>query len=529
MNGAVQWLCAAAPIILLFVAIGVLRMPTQRAALLGALAAAAVAMGVQGASPVLLGYEVAKGAWNSISILLAIWPAVFLYEMMVRSGAFPAIRRLVLDSTQDQLMAILLFSWLFSSFLQGISGFGVPVAVCAPILISLGVKPLWSVVITLCGHAWANTFGTLGLAWNVLAQQGEGGITVGTVVFTGALLWGCDLAGGVSICWFYGGRKALRHMAPMLLLLSAIQGGGQLLTALFDPTVAAFLPTTAALLAAAGCLKLGAYTRPWRVEHSPILDEEPPAATEESKTGPVLAVLPFVILAAASVIVFLFPPVNHLLGQVSLSLSTPETVTALGYRNPAQPAYGRLTIFTHAGAVLLVTVVLSWWVYRRRGRLEAGSFRPVLRATVHKMLPVSLGIVCLLICAQVLRGSGAMEVVARGVTGVFGPLYGLAAPFVGILGAFVTSSNTSSNILLGSFQMSAAQMLSIAPGVILTAQTVGGAIGTVLGPSTILLGTTTAGCGGQEGRVLRQLLPFALVLVSLTGGIIFAATLVTRP
>lgn len=524
MSESLHWLCAIAPIVLLFLAIGVLHLPTQKAALLGAVAAAIVALTVQGAAPALLGYEVLKGAWNSISILLAIWPAVFLYEMMMRAQAFPAIRNLVARSTRDQLMSILVFSWLFSSFLQGISGFGVPVAVCAPILISLGVKPLWSVIITLVGHAWANTFGTLGLAWDVLFQQA--GLADGTsmLVFTGLLLWGCNLAGGLTICWFYGRWKALRHMAPMVLLISCVQGGGQLLAALFNPTVAAFLSTTAALLMVFLCLKRGVYTSPWKLD-SPIMQ---PVPAQESQTCHIpawQAVLPFVILAAVSVAVFLVSPVNRLLGQASIQLSTPETATALGHVNPAQPAYGQLHFLTHAGTVLLMTVLLSWLVYWRRGSLRGADVGPVLKATVRKMLPVSLGILFLLICAQVLKGSGAMEVVARGVTRVFGPFYGLAAPFVGILGAFVTSSNTSSNILLGGFQYSAAQLLSISPDIILTAQTTGGAIGTVLGPSTILLGTTTAGCAGREGEVLKKLLPFSLILVSLTGLIIFAATM----
>lgn len=524
MNGLIHWLCAIAPIALLFLAIGVLHLPTQKAAVLGAAAAAVVALAVQGGSPVLLGYEVLKGAWNSISILLAIWPAVFLYEMMVQASAFPSIRNLVIRSTQDQLMSILMFSWLFSSFLQGISGFGVPVAVCAPILISLGVRPLWSVIITLMGHAWANTFGTLGLAWNVLAQQTGLGDSPRALLFTGLMLWGCNLAGGLAICWVYGRGKALRHMFPMILLISCVQGGGQLLSAQFNPTVAAFLSTTAALLVVFACLKFGAYTAAWSAE-SAIMRPESLQHDTEDKVPAWQAVLPFVILAAVSVAVFLIPPINRLLGQVSIQISTPETVTALGYVNPAQAAYGQLKFLTHAGFVLLITVLLSWLVYWHRGSLHGRDFRPVMKATVKKMLPVSLGILFLLICAQVLKGSGAMEVVARGVTQVFGSFYGLAAPFVGILGAFVTSSNTSSNILLGGFQYSAAEILKISPDILLTAQTTGAAIGTVLGPSTILLGTTTAGCAGQEGGALRKLLPFALVLVTLAGLVIFAVTM----
>ena len=37
--------------------------------------------------------------------------------------------------------------WIFESFLQGITGFGVPVAVGAPLLIGIGMKPVWAVVI----------------------------------------------------------------------------------------------------------------------------------------------------------------------------------------------------------------------------------------------------------------------------------------------------------------------------------------------------------------------------------------------
>ena len=521
MSALGQWLLAVSPILLLFVTIGVFRVPTPRAAMAGAIAAVAVGWTVQGASPDLLAWEVGKGAWNSISILLAIWPAVFLYEMLVQAKAFPAIRSLVLRMTRDELMAILVFGWLFSSFLQGISGFGVPVAVCAPILISLGVKPLSAVMMTLMGHAWANTFGTLGLAWSVLTQQGT---PQHTVLLTGVLLWGCNLAGGVAICWMYGRWSALRHMGPMVAVISAIQGGGQLLCAGFNPTVAAFLPTTAALVAVAIMMKLGWYTKPWRMS-SRVLEEVTESLHGQITCSPLIALAPFGILAASSVLVFLIPPVHSWLSQVTVSLSTPETVTKLGYLNQAQPHYGMLTPLTHAGGVLILTVLLSWWLFYKHDLLQGRDVSVVLSATAKKMISVSLGIAFLLICAQVLRGTGSMEVVAQGVTHVFGSLYGLAAPFVGILGAFVTSSNTSSNILLGDFQRSAASFLSAPSGILLAAQTVGGAIGTVLGPSTILLGTTTAGCPGKEGEVLKKISPFALILVTATGCVIYFTTL----
>ena len=70
---------------------------------------------------------------------------------------------------------------------------------------------------------------------------------------------------------------------------------------------------------------------------------------------------------------------------------------------------------------------------------------------------------------------------------------------------------------MGSFQKTAAELISANEAAILAAQTAGGAIGTVVGPSTILLGTTTAGCQGREGEVLRFMLPIVAVEAALTG------------
>lgn len=520
MTEVLRWLASVAPIVLICVAITVWKLPTQRTAILGALAAAIAAFFIHGAGPRLILLEAGKGAWNSISILLAIWPAIFLYELLVHVKAFPSLCGVVTNSTKDELMTVLMFSWIFSSFLQGISGFGVPVAVCAPMLIAAGVKPLYAVMITLMGHTWANTYGTLGLAWNVLVQQGSLSQHGLAPILTGALLWICNFAGGFMSCWLYGRWKAVRHMLPVLLLISAIQGGGQLATGCIDPTIAAFLPTTIALAAAILLMKAGFYTKAWSME-SGMMDRSHGEPAAETAFPVWQAVFPFVLLALISVLIFIVPAVNRPLSQITLSVSMPETATAHGFVNPAQAQFGTLKILTHAGFVLLLSSVFTWVLYAAAGKVGRKDFSPVMAATVRKMVPVSVGIIFLLITAQILRGSGAIEYIAQGVTRVFGSLYGFAAPFVGILGAFVTSSNTSSNILLGSFQASAAELLGLPAAVILSAQTAGGAIGNMLGPSTILLGTTTAGCVGQEGRVLKGLLPCALTLAAIAGAIIF--------
>ena len=70
--------------------------------------------------------------------------------------------------TADKGMQALIIGWVFASLLQGVGGFGVPVAVIAPIMVGLGFTPLSAVVVPSIGHSWAVTFGSLGSSFQVM-------------------------------------------------------------------------------------------------------------------------------------------------------------------------------------------------------------------------------------------------------------------------------------------------------------------------------------------------------------------------
>lgn len=518
------WLGAIGPVIVLFAAMSVFHIKTERAALLGLICAIAASLAVGQSELRIAVMDLEKGAFSALNILIVIWPAIFLYEMLEYADIFRSIRRVIQKQTQDELMLILLISWLFSSFLQGITGFGVPVAVCAPLLIAIGVAPVWSVIITLLGHAWANTYGTFALAWDALVTQSETAGIFQTKLLAGCFLWGINLAGALLTCWLYGRGRAVRHMLPFVFTVSVIHGGGQLCISLVNSTIAAFLPATAALAAAWLILLAGGYKNPWSLPSKLLerkgAEREALNRTKDERTSVpsgAAAVFPFVLLAAVSVLVLLVRPVHDILYPFVIELSFPDAEAGRGFYVEAADSYGSIHLLTHAGFVLLFTAAVTYLGYRSRGLLKKKQMGQILSATMKKIIPTSAGILFLVMMAQVLKGSGLMEIVARGVTDVSGNLYGAAVPFVGLLGAFVTSSNTSSNILLGSFQKTAAELISANEAAVLAAQTAGGAIGTVVGPSTILLGTTTAGCKGKEGNILRFMLPIVAVEALLTG------------
>src|SRR3546814_14841814 len=69
-----------------------------------------------------------------------------IYEVTNEGGAFQPLRQGITRILPDPLMQVLAFGWAFASFLQGVTGFGVPIAVCAPLLVGIGVRPLFAVI-----------------------------------------------------------------------------------------------------------------------------------------------------------------------------------------------------------------------------------------------------------------------------------------------------------------------------------------------------------------------------------------------
>ncbi len=112
-------------------------------------------------------------------------------------------------------------------------------------------------------------------------------------------------------------------------------------------------------------------------------------------------------------------------------------------------------------------------------------------------------------------------VLANGIAGVMGRTYLVLAPFVGLLGTFMTGSNMSSNILFGEFQSTSAALLRVSAPAVLGAHTTGGAVGSGLSPSKIILGTTTAGILGKEGEVMKIISAVALPLMLMIGLLLY--------
>ena len=107
------------------------------------------------------------------------------------------------------------------------------------------------------------------------------------------------------------------------------------------------------------------------------------------------------------------------------------------------------------------------------------------------------------------------ETLARGMASVLNSLFPVISPWIGALGAFITDSNTNSNVVFGELQKKTAELLGLSVAIILAAQTSGGSLGSTAAPTKIVVGVSTARMSGREGEVLRQMAGYTMFLIAL--------------
>src|SRR5476649_1423413 len=225
-----SFLVATLPVITVLILLGVLRRPAWQAALAGLIVGLIVAIGVWQLPVNLAVNSVLNGA------VFALWPvmwivfnALVLYNIAVRSGRFDAFRNwLLAHLPNDRRVVLVVIGFCFGCLLEGISGFGTPVAITASLLILIGFPPLEALVFVLIFNTAPVAFGALGVPVTVL------GAVTGLPATTLAAMVGRQLPVMALILPFYvmalyGGLRSVRALWPLLLVAGGSFGVCQFL------------------------------------------------------------------------------------------------------------------------------------------------------------------------------------------------------------------------------------------------------------------------------------------------------------
>jgi lactate permease len=565
-------LVASVPPLLLALLLAVLRVAPWRAAVAAAATAAMLAWLVWG-MPLSLTiaaatHGMAFGLWPISWIVVS---AVFFYNLSVESGDFDVIRRSLSRLTGDRRVQLLLVAFCFGALIEGIAGFGAPVAITASMLAGLGFEPIMAASLALIANTAPVAFGSLGIPVTTLGGLLAPMLGHDTQTTTRALsamvgrqLPIFSMAIPAYLVVLYAGWRRMVEVWPAVLVAGATFAVGQFTVSNFvGPELTDALSALISLTAVALLLRV------WR-----------PA--EEFTEGARLAVAHTAAPDTAGRVVRAYATygvliVTVLIGQIGnfagmSELKPPANMTALlkcgqgGNKLCAEPWFGptaaadpqgfrfpvwefnwpgayamrdgkvsplvqreapvvavsspypltyRLDFLAAAGTLVFVAALLAFVPMLLFGVSPAALGTTLTRTVKQLRLPV-ITIAFILSIATVMNYSGMTSSMALALakTGVLFPFF---AAWLGMLGVFLTGSDTSSNTLFGPLQATTAKLSGLDPILMAATNSSAGVMGKMISPQNLSVGAAGVGAVGREGEILAKVILHSLILTGLMG------------
>jgi lactate permease len=502
---ALSFLVAVLPIATVLVLLGILKRPAWQAALAGLVVGLLIASTVWG-MPARMAFAAAlNGA------VFALWPvmwivvnALLLYNVAVASGRFDAFRAWVIRHLpNDRRVVLIAIGFCFGALLEGIAGFGAPVAITASLLIMCGFPALEALVFVLIFNTTPVAFGALGAPVTVLgAVTGLPAPALAAMVGRQLPLMAAFLP--FYVIALYGGWRSIRSLWPMLLVAGLSFGLAQFGASNYlDYTLTDVFAALTSLVATILFLQV------WH----PAADPE--FAIAQSSLGTPGAAsrsvpawqgwMPWLIVTA-TVILWTFFKVALVSQQKIHWPGLDKAVAITLYHDKPYEAVWTFQPLGTGTAILLAAIITALLVGLSPAefiRCAVRTIRQIWQAVVTVMLIVGL--------AYVMNYSGLAYTLGLAVAST-GHAFVLFSPFLGWIAVFLSGSDTSGNALFGNLQVVAARQLHLNPLLFAATNSSGGVMGKMISPQNIATGVSVTDLKGKEGSVLARTFIHSVVL-----------------
>ena len=526
-------LVAAIPILFFLLGLTVLKLSGVRAAL-GALV---LALGI--GIPV-FGMPVGVGVGAIVlGFLSGLWPigwivlmAVWLYRISVRAGNFDIVRSSISAITTDQRIQMLLIAYCFGGFLEGAAGFGIPVAICAALLVSLGFQPLRASVLALVGNVASGAYGAIGIPVSNGAEKGGVALAALSTDMVFVLQIFAILCPVVMVM-LQDGLRGLRQTGVVALITGAVFGGGQslMLLVLGSPELVDIIAPLLSLVVLALIMQFWSPSHVFREPGAPC-----PESVQELKQkrqtfiGIVRAWSPFIFLSVtillwSTVLKPVFAP-GGTLGFASFSFGMPGVHQAIQQMPPivaapkAVEAVYTWNILGASGTAILVAAIVTILTARITWR---EAFEELHATRQQLQLPILM--ICLVMAvANVMNYSGMISAIALAVAAA-GTVFPLLSPIIGWIGVFVTGSVVNNNTLFAGLQATTAQQIGVSQSLLVAANTAGGVAAKIVSPQSIAIAAAAVGSAGQESTITSMGFRYSVILLLLMCGWVYLLSL----
>ncbi|WP_314508324.1 L-lactate permease [uncultured Rothia sp.] len=511
-------LVAAVPIILFLLGLTVLKLSGLKSALLTLVTTLIIGCAIfglpitAGAGSILSGFL--SGAWPiGWIVLMAVW----LYRIAVRAGNFDIVRSSVSSISNDQRIQVLLIAFCFGGFIEGAAGFGIPIAISAALLVSLGFNPLKASMLALVANAASGAYGAIGIPVTTAAKVANldtAHLSAGMVPVLHIFVAIVPLL----MVAIQDGLRGIREVGLVALMTGIIFSGGQaaILMLLGSPELVDIIPPLLSLVALALVMQKWQPKHIYREPTAPSLEEAQAQQNVKHTGGEIVkAWSPFIFLSATILLwsTALKPlfAANGPLGAATLTFPIPGVheaiVTGAGKTITATFSWNTLgasgTAILVAALITVLTSKISW----------AEAFEEFGGTWNQLKMPILM--ICLVMSvANVMNYAGMTTSIALALA-TAGSLFPLLSPVIGWIGVFVTGSVTNANVLFAGLQSTTATQIGVDPTMLVAANTAGGVMGKIVSPQSIAIAAAAVNSAGEESKITSMSIKYSAILLVL--------------
>lgn len=551
LSTGVAALLAFIPILLALVLMVGFRWPSTKAMPLSFLATALIALFAWKLTIVRVLALTLAGLWDAVGILIIVFGALLIYYTLQASGAMETIQAGMQKISPDRRVQVIIIGYMFEAFIEGAAGFGTPAALAAPLLLGLGFPPLCAAVLCICMNTFPVTFGAVGTpvvkgfasieepALQALAEMGMAHpdaamvyrhvgefvsilhlpmIFILPVFLLGFMtrFWGRNKSWKEGFAaWKYCLLAAFCFAVPYYVLawwsgpeIPSMMGGVIGLGGLVWLTrKGVCVPKTVWTFG-----DPGQWDPDWSgdITASDVKEFRPRMSQMKAWMPYVLCGL---ILALTRVPAF---GLKALINDPAFSIGFTDILGEKGVSSS-------IAVLNLPGTIpfLLVAVITIFYHgMLRDDEIGHNKVRTAWGTAARSLKAPAIALFASVALVSLFKGSGVSEVsiggstgvsmpmaMARLMAGVFAPVWPALIAFIGGLGAFITGSNTVSDMLFANFQWDAATALGYTANqhfVAVASQGVGGAMGNMICIHSIVSVCAVLGLVGREGQILRK-------------------------
>lgn len=459
------------------------------------------------------------GMLSSFDVLIIIAGAILVMNTLKISGATSAINRGFMNICPDKRVQACIIGFSFCSFIEAAAGFGTPAALAGPLLVCLGFPPMAAAMITLIFDSTAVSFGAVGTpvtaALNALNMSNNEAFisqfSLWTAVPHAVMSLFLPLIVLLMTTKFFSKERSFKpalKAAPFAIFTGLTFAVPLLAIAVFigyefASLIAALFSIAATVLAAKANFLVPKET--WGFGDSSKWDKDWLATSEvspmaESKMSLIKAWVPYILIA----LILVITRIPQLGIKGLLNSGAPFVIKVdniLGFENldwNFKWAYLPGTFF-------IIVAFITNGIHKMSKDMVKRSWIDTLKQVSGAAIALLFG----LALVEVMKFKNAQNIsmldeMANALAMVGKNLYILIAPFIGVLGAFVSGSATVSMNLFTNLQFNTATVLDLPAVFIISMQCVGAAVGNMVCINNAVAASATIGVAGREGKLIKM-------------------------